>query len=238
MPNTQTSVPAFTAGQVLTAAQMTEVNTGIPVFATTTTRDAAFGGTGEKVLAEGQFAYLEDTNTTQYYDGAAWQTVGVTPGLVLIKSQTIGSAVSSVAVTNAFSATYENYRITLSGGSASANGHIQMILGSTTAGYYWAGAQSTFGGGGVGIGTLTNTSYMEAAYGSTNGLSTVLDVFSPFASAVTQFNLLRTRMDTGGASAQLGGILNNTTSYTGFTLTPASGTLTGGTIRVYGYQNS
>ncbi len=63
--NAQTSVPAFTAGQILTAAEMTEVNTGIPVFATTTTRDAAFGGTGEKVLAEGQFAYIEATNTTQ-----------------------------------------------------------------------------------------------------------------------------------------------------------------------------
>lgn len=75
MANTQTSVPVFTAGQVLTAQQMTEVNTGIPVFATTTTRDAAFGGTGEKVLAEGQFAYIEASNTTQYYDGTAWQSV-------------------------------------------------------------------------------------------------------------------------------------------------------------------
>jgi hypothetical protein len=76
MPNTQTSVPAFTAGQVLTAAQMTEVNTGIPVFATTTTRDAAFGGTGEKTLAEGQFAYIEASDTTQYYNGTSWLALG------------------------------------------------------------------------------------------------------------------------------------------------------------------
>ena len=74
--NAQTSVPVFTAGQILTAQQQTEINTGIPVFATTVTRDAAFGGTGEKVLAEGQFAYIEATNTTQYYDGAAWLTLG------------------------------------------------------------------------------------------------------------------------------------------------------------------
>ena len=79
MPNTQTSVPAFVASQVLTAQQQTEINTGIPVFATTVTRDAAFGGTGEKTLAEGQFAYLEDSNTTQYYDGAAWQAVATAP---------------------------------------------------------------------------------------------------------------------------------------------------------------
>lgn len=74
--NAQTSVPAFTAGQVLTAAQMTQVNTGIPVFASSTDRDAAFGGAGEKTLAEGQFAYLEDTDAVQVYDGSAWQTVG------------------------------------------------------------------------------------------------------------------------------------------------------------------
>ena len=74
--NAQTSVPTFTAGEVLTAANMNiSARTGIPVFATTVTRDAAFGGTGEKTLAEGQFAYLEDSNTTQYYDGAAWQSV-------------------------------------------------------------------------------------------------------------------------------------------------------------------
>ena len=70
--NQQTSVPAFTAGQVLTAVQQTQINTGVPVFADTTARDAAFGGSGEKVLAEGQLCYLESTNKVQFYDGAAW----------------------------------------------------------------------------------------------------------------------------------------------------------------------
>lgn len=74
--NAQTAVPAFTAGQVLTAAQQTQINTGIPVFATTTTRDAAFGGTGEKTLAEGQFAYIEASDTVQYYNGTSWLTFG------------------------------------------------------------------------------------------------------------------------------------------------------------------
>lgn len=89
--NAQTAVPVFTAGQVLTAQQQTEINTGIPVFATTVTRDAAFGGTGEKTLAEGQFAYIEATNTTQYYDGAAWQSVG---------AQKIAQVVSATSATS------------------------------------------------------------------------------------------------------------------------------------------
>lgn len=87
--NAQTSVPAFVAGQVLTAQQQTQINTGVPVFATTTTRDAAFGGTGEKVLAEGQLAYIEASNIVQYYDGTSWLTLApITSAVVQIKSTT------------------------------------------------------------------------------------------------------------------------------------------------------
>jgi len=78
--NAQTSVPTFTAGEILTAANMNiSARTGIPVFADSTARDAAFGGTGLKTLAEGQFAYLESTNATQYYDGSTWQAVASDP---------------------------------------------------------------------------------------------------------------------------------------------------------------
>jgi len=75
--NAQTTVPTFTAGQVLTADQMNQsARTGVPVFADTTARDAAFGGSGEKVLGEGQLCYLESTNKVQYYDGSAWANLG------------------------------------------------------------------------------------------------------------------------------------------------------------------
>lgn len=86
--NAQTTVPTFTAGQVLTADQQNQsARTGVPVFASTVERDAAFGGSGEKTLAEGQLAYLESTNVVQYYDGAAWATVGpTTSGVVQVKS--------------------------------------------------------------------------------------------------------------------------------------------------------
>lgn len=75
--NAQTTVPTFVASQVLTADQMNQsARTGVPVFADSSARDAAFGGSGEKVLAEGQLCYLEDTNKVQYYDGAAWANLG------------------------------------------------------------------------------------------------------------------------------------------------------------------
>lgn len=50
--------------------------TGVPVFADTTARDAAFGGTGEKTLAEGQLCYLESTDKVQFYNGTSWANLG------------------------------------------------------------------------------------------------------------------------------------------------------------------
>jgi len=72
MANTQTTVPLFVAGTVLTAEQQNiSAATGVPVFATTVTRDAAFGGSN-KALAEGQLCYLEDSDNIQYYSGSSW----------------------------------------------------------------------------------------------------------------------------------------------------------------------
>ena len=99
--NQQTTVPSFTIGQVLTADQQNQsARTGVPVFADSTARDAAFGGAGEKVLAEGQLAYLEDSDVVQYYDGAAWATVGPSAGgVVQVKSTTKSDAFTTTSVT-------------------------------------------------------------------------------------------------------------------------------------------
>lgn len=75
--NAQTTVPTFVDGQVLTAAQQNQsARTGVPVFADTTARDAAFGGAGEKTLAEGQLCYLESTDKVQFYNGTSWANLG------------------------------------------------------------------------------------------------------------------------------------------------------------------
>lgn len=72
--NAQTTVPTFTVSQVLTADQMNQsARTGVPVFASTGTRDAAFDGAGEKTLAEGQICYIEAApKRLQIYNGTAW----------------------------------------------------------------------------------------------------------------------------------------------------------------------
>jgi hypothetical protein len=99
--NATTFVPAYVSGEVLTAADLTVTNSGIPVFATTVTRDAAFGGTGEKTLAEGQTCYLEDSNIVQYYDGSSWATLAPTASAI--------SAVASAQVLTSQSTTSTTY---------------------------------------------------------------------------------------------------------------------------------
>lgn len=65
----------FTSGSVLTAAQVNTylMDQTIMRFATTTARDAAFGGAGEPTLAEGMFCYIDADNKLYYYDSSAWK---------------------------------------------------------------------------------------------------------------------------------------------------------------------
>jgi len=240
--NAQTSVPTFTAGEILTAANMNiSARTGIPVFADTTARDAAFGGTGEKTLAEGQFCFLEDSNSTLFYDGASWQAVASASGLTLISATTIGSAVSTVTVSNAFSATYDNYKIMITGGAGSTASRFQMILGATTTNYAITILYNSYNNTASGLGGSAQSAWFNIGSISTDTLQLNIDLQNPY---LTENTFLGGWYAEGPATGFINGagivsgILNNTTSYTDFTVSPGSGTITGGTIRVYGYQNS
>ena len=74
MPTANAGYHLFNTGDVLTAAQVqfNLQNQSIMFFASAAARDADLTG----VVVEGMFAYLADTNTTVYYDGAAWQSFG------------------------------------------------------------------------------------------------------------------------------------------------------------------
>lgn len=239
--NAQTAVPTFTAGQVLTAAQQNQsARTGVPVFASTVTRDAAFGGTGEKTLAEGQLCYVEGTGL-QTYNGTAWVTWGAAPssGLTLISTTTIGSAVSSVTVSNVFSSTYDNYEIIVSGGVASTDNSLLMQLGSATTGYYWGGFfTGTSWTAALNAERYENGSAAGLFFGTTNSLSGNARINNPNLAKVTTFYTNGTIPNTTGYGIWRAGWQNSTTQFTGFTLTTSSGTVTGGTVKVYGYQNS
>jgi len=74
----------FVTGEVLTAADTNGyLMQGILVFASATARDAAI-----TAPAEGQYAYLKDTNVTYYYDGATWVVSGATGDITAVTAGT------------------------------------------------------------------------------------------------------------------------------------------------------
>jgi hypothetical protein len=162
---------------------------------------------------------------------------GAYPGLRLIKKQTIGTGVSSVTVTDAFSATYEAYKIIVTGGVASTATQINFRCGTTATGYEYGGIAG--GANGV-VSAFGSTSTTSSTVGEidTNSLRASFDVLDPFTAKYTSilggiaYSIFNANLRT------YCGILKDTTSYTSFTLLPASGTITGGTIYVYGYGAS
>jgi len=164
-------------------------------------------------------------------------------GLWLVKSQTIGTAVATVNVTACFNADFDNYFISLADVNASVGGGViygKLLVGTTPQTNGWYG--NTFFIAAGGAGSLSNATVSNA---STFEICCMTNTTNHRNSGVCQLqspNLPRqTRSQYTNADDyfyRTGGFhLSNTTQYDGLQVLPSSGTLTGGTIRVYGYRN-
>lgn len=243
MANTQTTVPLFVANQVLTAAQQNaSAGTGVPVFATTVTRDAAFGGSN-KVLAEGQLCYLESIDVVQYYTGAAWATVGpASGGLALVTAETAFTTAASVSLAaSTFTSTYRNYRVIfqLSAASttltitsrlrASGTDSSSALYNQMSTGLTQVNTASNRAGD-----NLTSWTIQPAGVGGDYALS--LDVLNPQTTKATQIQGALTCDDAATfVGRSVNGIYNATTSYDAMSFIASTGTITG-TYAVYGYS--
>jgi len=156
-------------------------------------------------------------------------------GLVLVKSQTVGSGVSSVTVTGAFSSTFANYRVTVTGVSHSvASGDLYVSLGTATG---WYGSMNYDNYTGVPVGVVRSNNYSRQAIVTadntpTNNIS--FDIMNPYQAVHT---VVHGQGYSGrGFYNDFGAIHSLSTSYSNLVI-EASGTMSGGTIRVYGYNN-
>ena len=216
---------------------MTEINTGIPVFATTVTRDAAFGGTGEKVLAQGQYAYIEATSSLQVYSGSAWISAGA--GLTNLVAETSVSAVSAITVDNIFTSTYTNYLIML---NALASGADTLNLrfragGVTTSTGYGTQRLDVDGASVSGARTSAQTSANIGALRTATRNSIPLYVFAPQIAQWTtaSVSFLDTVSSTAFYKSDYSSVQATTTQFDGFTIFCSTATLTG-TYAVYGFN--
>jgi hypothetical protein len=240
--NAQIAVPAFVANQVLTAAQMTQINTGIPVFSTTVTRDAAFSGSGEKVLAQGQYAYIESTSSLMVYSGSAWQTVG--GGMTLIESNTFSAVASVSPTTGVFSSTYNFYRVMFH--LTAVSGNLTVNLRMRAAGTDYSGTGYTYSGSGYtnadsafqfGGETSSIVGYFRAS--TPPLLAYTADIFNP--NAATNTNIISAAFTSNSGYTAGSGILNvgtvvaTSTQYDSVSFIASSGNFTG-RYSVYGYN--
>lgn len=162
----------------------------------------------------------------------------VAPGLVLVTSQSF-SAASSVSVNNCFTSTYDTYQILAStDGTATANLNIRLRASgadNSTNNYYTqnlvavtttvssVNTQATSGAIGT-VGTTSKACISVVVYGPAMVAATALSASGLKGDAQARVEIDHVRHAVSAA-------------FDGFTLYPASGTITG-TLRVYGYRNS
>jgi hypothetical protein len=220
----------FTNGSVLQASEINDnlMRQSVMVFSNAAARTAAITSP-----IEGMLTWLEDANRYETYNGSSWVP---SFGMNLITSQTIGTAVSSITVSNVFSSVYDNYIISMSDVASSvSNAGISLRLGSNALNYnfglHYVGYTS-------GTGTVSGVSATSLNYAAgTAGGSVFMNLLvnQPFLARNTFFSA--PFMDTS-AGGIISGILRDTSSYTDFTLTIGAGNVTGGRINVYGLKKA
>ena len=178
-----------------------------------------------KTFTTGEVLTAADTNT--YLANS---------GLVFVKQQTVGSGVSSVTVSDAFNSTYENYEVIYTGGVQSTTQSLNLRLGVSAGNYFNVLMYASWAGGSVStVGNQNANDWTFMGYGNTSTCWLKVSLFQPFLTKNTFLSSPHAQFsaNVGGYNA---GFLNDTTSHTALTISPASGTMTGGTITVYGYR--
>lgn len=160
-------------------------------------------------------------------------------GLVFIKSETLpssGTLPSSIEITDVFSADFDTYYIDISRLKHSANQpDIAVRLGTAATDYYWAGIYLGVFSGSLTTARSTSTTSMSIASGNNAGTGSYGFILrDPYKASVTTMNSLNI---SPAWWTVYQGYHSTASSYTSFTLLPSSGTISEGTIRVYGYLN-
>jgi hypothetical protein len=144
------------------------------------------------------------------------------------------SAASSTSINNVFSSTYDDYKILIryTSGAGAMRMRMRVAGADNTTSNYDTRTVNFFSSTLAGESEL-NTSIFQVGQGSNSAMS--IDVYSPFLSEITGFTSQCFYNATDVNSLTASGALNLTTSFTGFSLLPSTGTITG-RVSVYGYE--
>jgi hypothetical protein len=218
-------------------------------FATTTARDAAFGGVGEPTLAEGMTAYIDADNTIYTYDGSNWVkmvSASQPNGLVLIKSTPFTSVNNTTTVTGVFSNDFTSYRVVIENTVMTNTGTGTAIYCKMHDGTNPANSNYNFGLARIdiaassiaGVGSALNSVGVFVGRGTGDRFGTAFDVVNPFLATHTLFPSVSGQNVSTGYMYIGTGMHQTSASYSGFQIITDTGTFTSGNILVYGYRNS
>jgi hypothetical protein len=167
--------------------------------------------------------------------GASWAFDSI--GMWLVKDVTIGVGATSVPVTDCFTEDYDNYRVTVGFNDCNSSTTLRLQFTGLTGSNYFSNGyriawQSTFTNILSGAETSWNLGETFSGFAST----AILDIINPQRSISRTFG--QSSMAAPGFATNYLHQVTVITSTTGFTISLASGgTMTGGSIRVYGYKN-
>jgi len=226
----------FTTGEVLTAADTNGyLMQGVLVFANAAARTAAITSP-----QEGQMSFLKDTNSTEYYDGAAWQTVSTTGGQTLISTTTLtGASISLSSIPSSYNELILIIRDFL---PATDGSTMRMQFNSDTGTNYQSTLVNSAGLGGSAL-TFSQANLTLAAANDNavaNGLFTVQ--IPDYANAVTwKFATsagitVDSTTTTSFRTVLYNHAYNQTAAITSIELFPSSGNFTSGTVLLYGVK--
>ena len=168
------------------------------------------------------------------------------PGLVLVDSDAFSGA-SSVSIDGCFTGSYTNYRVVVNVTAVSAATQyflLRLRVGGVDASgagtYVYGGFFGQSGTTGTGDQNGTGTAFRGVFhFGDDSKSLSIYDIARPAVADVTPITLYGGVIETSGLGSVslMGGGHQVATAYDGFTLFPASGTMTG-IVRVFGVRDS
>lgn len=200
-----------------------------------------------KTFATGDVLTASDTNTYLANSGLVVITPSsVTNGSIIsgTGSATANSTVSTLTLNGVFSTTYDSYRVVISNLTMSSTANSTVIYALMHDGTNPAATNYNYGLTKIDIATgavtsnyvALGTSGIVVGFGNGDKFSTSFDVLSPDLAVYTVFTQLTGVNTSVGYFYTGSGMHQTATAYTGLRLAPSSGTITGGTITVYGYR--
>jgi hypothetical protein len=225
----------FTTGDVLTAADANGylASQVVMVFADAAARTSAIASP-----QEGMISFLKDTNSTEYYSGAAWVSVGGGGGLTLIASDSLGSSGTNIT---SIPGTYKELRLFVRNFRTSTDGAFMGLRFNNDSGANRY-KENTSNSDGLNTATAFDGTGMRASANNDNSVGTGLISISipDYANTVTWKFMLSDSIMTNATTTtsfsytRLMGAYNQTGAITELNIYPSAGTIGAGTYFLYG----